>query len=271
MAVIHDTGERMIPESSADETLWEHLYRYKFAKQYVSGRRVLDIACGEGYGTSGLLSSGAASVIGVDISEEACEHARKKYSIDARPGDAAAIPLPDRSIDVVVSFETIEHIKEPTQFIRECVRVLTPSGLLIVSTPNVDAYNPNRDPAHNPFHCSEMTGSEFTNLIAGHFQSHELFAQVPITAPFFSTTGLVARKAQWNYVRGYHRFISSRFPSSDPERESRARTNPVEEILRRESWLGRKVNPFTVRPHRLGKRVVPLYFIAVASGPIPPK
>src|SRR4051794_3204615 len=102
------TGERMVPDACAGSILWEHLYRYKFARQFVQGRRVLDIACGEGYGSSALQAAGAASLIGMDISEETCQHAREKYGIDARVGDAMAIALPDRSIDVVVSFETVE-------------------------------------------------------------------------------------------------------------------------------------------------------------------
>ena len=77
---------------------WEHIERYRFAKGFVSGRRVLDIACGEGYGAGALVKAGAASLTAVDISNEACKHARGKYGVDARLGDAQAIPAP-RSIN----------------------------------------------------------------------------------------------------------------------------------------------------------------------------
>src|SRR5437868_8858698 len=97
------TGERMVPERAGSETFWEHIYRYRFATGFVRNKRVLDIACGEGYGTAALLQAGAASVIGVDISADVCDHARRKYGIDARPGNALNIPLPGQSVDVVIS------------------------------------------------------------------------------------------------------------------------------------------------------------------------
>src|ERR1700722_8417852 len=112
-------GERMVPESADTLTFWEHIYRYGFALHYVPGKRVLDIACGEGYGAASLQKAGAAQVIGVDVSESACSHARGKYGIDARVGSAEKIPLPDKSVDVVVSFETIEHVRDPGRFLDE--------------------------------------------------------------------------------------------------------------------------------------------------------
>src|SRR6266536_6693906 len=137
---LDDTGERMLPEKAAATTFWEHIYRYRFATRFVRGKRVLDIACGEGYGTAALSRAGAASVIGVDISEETCEHARRKYGVDARQGSADQIPLPAQSIDVVVSFETIEHVERPEAFLDECLRVLAPGGMLVLSTPNREAF-----------------------------------------------------------------------------------------------------------------------------------
>ena len=109
---IHYT-ERMVPEEAHARIFWEHVARYRFAKEFVRGKRVLDIACGEGYGAAGLAKAGARSVVGIDVSADVCDHARRKYGLDARAGDAQAIPLPDRSIDLVVSFETIEHVDQP--------------------------------------------------------------------------------------------------------------------------------------------------------------
>src|SRR3990172_3135768 len=86
---LEDSGERMIPECADPVTFWEHIYRYRFAARFVRHKRVLDVACGEGYGTVGLLKAGAESVIGVDISRDVCEHAWKKYGLDVRVGDAS--------------------------------------------------------------------------------------------------------------------------------------------------------------------------------------
>ena len=168
---MNDTGERMIPEITDSQSLQEHVYRYYFAKEFAVGRRVLDIACGEGYGSYALKMAGAHSVIGMDISDEACRHARDKYSIDARVADAMSIPLTEKSIDLVVSFETIEHVPRPLAFIQECSRILSDSGVLVISTPNVETYNPSRSVEANPFHCSEMTITEFTKLLNSHFES----------------------------------------------------------------------------------------------------
>ena len=82
-----DTGERMVPEKTASATFWEHVERYRFAAKYVGGKDVLDVACGEGYGSAGLLKAGAKSLVGVDVaSGEAAAHARAKYGIDAKTG-----------------------------------------------------------------------------------------------------------------------------------------------------------------------------------------
>ena len=161
--VTHYT-ERMVPEHAHARIFWEHVARYRFAKDFVNGKRVLDIACGDGYGAAALAKAGAASVAGVDISAEACEQARRKYGLDARVGDAQAIPLPAQSIDVVVSFETIEHVDDPAVFLRECARVLVPDGLLIVSTPNRPVYS--GDGRRNPFHQLEFDENEFVEFAA---------------------------------------------------------------------------------------------------------
>jgi SAM-dependent methyltransferase len=169
------TGERMVPESADALTYWEHVWRYRFACAYVRGKDVVDVACGEGYGTHGIRLAGARSVIGIDISAEAVEHARTAHGVDARVGSAEAIPLADRSADVVVSFETIEHVQDPARFVAECARLLRPDGTLIISTPNVSVYR-GRTP-ENPYHCSEMSVEAFEALLRGTFCNIELFGQ----------------------------------------------------------------------------------------------
>ncbi len=169
------TGERMVPEGAPRRTFWEHVERYRFALKYVGNLDVLDIACGEGYGSAALKSAGAKSVIGVDIAPDAVAHARRKYGIDARVGSANAIPIPDRSIDLVVSFETIEHIVSPSEFVQECWRVLRPGGRAIISTPNRVVYS--KGEYVNPFHFSEMTFAEFTAVLEQRFKITKIFGQ----------------------------------------------------------------------------------------------
>jgi ubiquinone/menaquinone biosynthesis C-methylase UbiE len=115
----------------------EHFHRYFLARDLCRGKVVLDIASGEGYG-SALLSQVARSVIGVEFSSDVVAHASAAY---ARPnlrfvvGDARAIPLQTASVDIVESFETIEHIYEQEDFLSEARRVLRPGGILVMSTP----------------------------------------------------------------------------------------------------------------------------------------
>src|SRR5579859_2533442 len=112
------TGERLVTSLSGD-IVWEHLHRYAFANQFAAGKDVLDIACGEGYG-SFLIAKQARSVTGIDISSESLFHAQRKYSqgnLRFCLGDCRNIPLCAQSIDLVVSFETLEHIAEHEQFL----------------------------------------------------------------------------------------------------------------------------------------------------------
>ena len=123
------TGERFHPEKSG-EMWFEHWHRYRFIAPLVAGKRVLDIACGEGYG-SNVLAASAADVGGVDISADAVAHAVETYKRDNlgyQVGSCTEIPVGDASIDVLVSFETLEHISEQEKFLAEIKRVLAPTG-----------------------------------------------------------------------------------------------------------------------------------------------
>lgn len=171
------TGERYLPEISGSIEL-EHLHRYFFACKFVEGKRVLDIACGEGYG-SNLLAKYAHQIIGVDIAEEAVQHARHHYqqkNMEFRVGSATDIPLADGSVDVVVSFETIEHHTQHEEMMREIKRVLTPGGLLIISSPNKLHYTIERGYS-NPFHPKELFTEEFDALVRRYFSNACLLGQ----------------------------------------------------------------------------------------------
>src|SRR5216683_317151 len=193
-----NAGERMVPEVSGGITFWEHVYRYAFACRFVAGKRVLDIACGEGYGTAALQKAGATQVFGVDISDSSCLHARKKYGVDARVGSADQIPLPDNSVDVVVSFETIEHLPNPNRFLDECARVLARGGTLIISTPNKGIYG--LDGPTNPHHCSEMTEEEFSTALHARFRRVRLYTQRPYSAAWWSLRSLPSDVTPWKRV-----------------------------------------------------------------------
>ena len=257
------TGERMIPEGAGITTFWEHIYRYRFAVKYAPGRDILDVACGDGYGSAALLKAGAKSLVGVDVDAATCDYARRKYHIDARQGDAAALPFPAGSFDLVVSFETIEHVPEPTRFLDECARVLRPGGVLVMSTPNVTVYNPTQDPSHNPFHCSEMTEADFRSAINSRFRLSRLYSQCPTKARLWSTRSFRLPNTPWLKVNGFWR-LQSKCRALQAKFEQAARADPVGEILRSEPWASRLVNPYIVSPQSRWSGEAPTYLICVA-------
>jgi SAM-dependent methyltransferase len=174
------TGERFVP-GIAGEIAHEHWHRYAFARRYVAGKRVLDVACGEGYG-SALLAGIAASVTGIDIDSGAVAHARQSYAALANvgfaEGSAVSLPLPDASVDVVVSFETIEHLPRADQprMLAEIARVLTADGVLVMSAPNPVEYSTARN-YRNPFHLHEPDRAELAALLNGAFPAQRWFRQ----------------------------------------------------------------------------------------------
>lgn len=174
------TGERYVPGTTG-EIAHEHWHRYAFARRYVAGRRVLDVACGEGYG-SGLLAASALHVTGVDIDAKTLAHARATYADRANlafvEGSAAALPLADASFDAVVSFETIEHLAAADQprMLAEFARVLAPDGVLVLSSPNRPQYSVARGHV-NPFHLHELDRDELATLLAPHFPAQRWHRQ----------------------------------------------------------------------------------------------
>jgi ubiquinone/menaquinone biosynthesis C-methylase UbiE len=171
------SGERYVPELSGNIEL-EHLHRYLLACQIANGKTVLDIASGEGYG-SAMLAKHATKVIGVDISPDAVMHARQRYinhNLQYMVGSCSEIPLPDSSIDLVVSFETIEHHDQHDQMMTEIKRVLKPSGTLLISSPDKYHYTIEPD-VTNPYHLKELYAHEFKHLIEEHFDQVAYFGQ----------------------------------------------------------------------------------------------
>lgn len=171
------TGERYLPEVGGVIEL-EHLHRYALAKFVVAGKSVLDIASGEGYG-SFIMSEAAGSVVGVDIAPEAVSHASQRYQRDNLrflQGSAAAIPLPDASVEVVVSFETIEHHEQHAEMFAEISRVLRPDGVLLMSSPDKQWYT-DETGYQNPYHVKELYRDEFLDLLRGKFSNIKVYGQ----------------------------------------------------------------------------------------------
>ena len=180
------TGEFFIPRDAEEdindhaELEIEHKQRYLSILRLVEGRTVLDIASGEGYGTS-ILATKAIKVFGVDINPELVEHAARKYdreNIRFLNGSADQIPLESNSVDIIVSFETLEHVDAPTQknFLTEVRRVLRTNGVFIVSTPDKKNYT-DRFNHHNSFHVHELYESEFEELLKAHFGHVRIYNQ----------------------------------------------------------------------------------------------
>jgi SAM-dependent methyltransferase len=174
------TGERFIPGAQG-EIWYEHWHRYHFAAPMVAGRKVLDIACGAGYG-SALLARTATRVVGADISQAAVDHASARYAsisnVEFRQADGTALPFADGSFDVVVSFETIEHLEPQEAFLDEVRRVLRPGGLVIMSCPNKVEYTDKRG-VINEFHVRELYRDEFAALLAPRFAYIAWYGQRP--------------------------------------------------------------------------------------------
>lgn len=156
----------------------KHLHRYAIAFKYVKNKVVLDIASGEGYG-SNLISDSASFVYGVDIDKTAIEKAKNKYrkdNIQFQVGTTSNIPLENESIDVVVSFETLEHHDEHEQMLQEIKRVLRPKGVCIISTPDKHFYSDERNYT-NEFHVKELYKSEFIGLVNLYFSNCQILTQ----------------------------------------------------------------------------------------------
>ncbi len=171
------TGERTLPDVPA-ENYWfqRHLAVYEWIGARVVGLRVLDMACGEGYGSE-VLSRGAASVLGLDANPEAHEHARLRYE---RQNLSFARGMVENfgeagQYDAVVFLQTIEHVQDPAAVLRHFRGLLAPGGTAYVSTPNVLTLAPRGQPrSGNPWHIREYRAEEFGALCRSAFAEVEL-------------------------------------------------------------------------------------------------
>lgn len=178
--------ERLSPDAAVPRWVWlEHLARYEFGARFVKGKTVLDCACGAGIGSETFAKAGAASVVAFDVSEEEIEQARRRNTLphlSFRHASGLALPIASSSVDVYISFETIEHVNEDREFLAEARRVVKPDGIFICSTPNRPVTNPGKtisDKPWNRFHVREYSQSEFLGLLRTVFPRVELFGQNP--------------------------------------------------------------------------------------------
>ncbi len=174
------TGERYVPWAADPAMNYEHLHRYRFVKEFVKGKKVLDLGCGEGYGCF-MLSDDAESVTGIDIADEAIRHASIKYqrgNLKFVQGSMADIPIEGEYLfDIILSFEALEHIAEQDEVIREVKRLLKKDGMFIVSTPNKHELHAENPGYQNAFHVKELNLEEFKHLLTGSFKNISLYGQ----------------------------------------------------------------------------------------------
>jgi 2-polyprenyl-3-methyl-5-hydroxy-6-metoxy-1,4-benzoquinol methylase len=169
------TGERTLPDVP-EENYWyrRHLAVYQWISRRVAGRRVIDMACGEGYG-SDVLAARAASVIGVDANPEAHDHARLRYVRPNLRFERDLIESFSAPCDVVVFLQTIEHVEAPAAVLKHFRSMLSRGGLAYVSTPNLLTLAPaGAEKSDNPWHLKEYRADEFRALCEAHFGKVEL-------------------------------------------------------------------------------------------------
>jgi Predicted glycosyltransferases len=175
------TGERYIPELDWPEISYEHWHRYLWARRFVKNKRVLDVGCGEGYGSI-VLAQQAAKVVAIDADREVIDRLAVKNSIanlEFRHGLAQQLPVDETErFDLVVSFEMLEHLNAEDQhhFLAEVQRVLAQDGVFIVSTPDKQQYSDVTN-YQNEFHLHELYTHEFKELLESAFSHVYLLGQ----------------------------------------------------------------------------------------------
>lgn len=190
-----------MPWAPLIDVVYEHLHRYHFARQFVRGKHVLDVASGEGFGAE-ILATDAASVRGVDVDAATVEHAARRYPAAAFAVDDATRldSVPDDAVDVVVAFEVIEHLADHDQMLEAVRRVLRPGGLLVISTPNKAIYSAPGNPP-NPFHVRELALEEFEALLSRSFAHVQLYAQGVYEGSRMEAIGRTADASPTHIVR----------------------------------------------------------------------
>jgi SAM-dependent methyltransferase len=226
------TGERTLPDVPAENYWYQrHLVVYRWIAERCHGLDVVDLACGEGYGTA-VLGARAARVTGVDANPEAHEHARLKYT---RPGVRFVrepIEGYTEPCDAVAFLQTIEHVQDPGAVLDRVRGLLRPGGVAYVSTPNVLTLAPEgAERSGNPWHVHEYRAGEFRRLCRRHFGHVELLG-------LFHARRLraheLALRVGWDSIHpriGLTRPFYERFTPAISERDFALRRGPLERAL----------------------------------------
>jgi SAM-dependent methyltransferase len=194
--------ERMVITEGSYPLFQQHLNRYVFAGQFVKQCTVLDVASGLGYGTRRLLDDGGTLVVGVDISWKACKEARSLYGVNVVTADARRLPFRNLCFGAIVSFETIEHLSRPWDFLAECRRLLESGGKFIISTPNrqMSIFQ------ENPYHIREYRPQEFVDLLQSFFPLIKVYGQMFRLYPLRWLSRVTARAIK--HVPGGRRLVA---------------------------------------------------------------
>lgn len=171
MKEIDNTGERILLEKETPLMIARHLCAYKYAKDFVGGKDVLDIGCGEGYG-SDFLAGFAKSVLGIDYNAAVIDYARDKYrrfGLGFSVLDIKNLSTLNRKFDVICSFQNIEHIQDTAKLLKDIVALLKDNGVFICSTCNIKDASPNSLVPFNKFHVKEYLIGEFKELLERNF------------------------------------------------------------------------------------------------------
>lgn len=186
---------------------YQHRCRYDWAAAQISGKTVIEIGCGDGSGIQRLLAGAPSQIIGFDVAEEAIARARRLIvSPTARFERISPTKLPvgDQCADVVIAFETLEHVEDASEFLREAARILKPNGVFLCSTPNRAITNPGTSVTHspyNPHHIREYEVDEFRSLLEQRFNEVMMFGQCFFPRWYARTLKMLGRVAPRLAVR----------------------------------------------------------------------
>jgi len=228
------TGERTLPDVP-EENYWyrRHLVVYEWIRARVGGLKVVDMACGEGYG-SAVLARSAREVVGVDANPEAHEHAKLRYTSATLRFERDLVETFAEPCDAVVFLQTIEHVANPDAVLEHFKALVGPSGLVVVSTPNVLTLAPEgAEKSENPWHLKEYRAEEFRALCAEHFGAVELYGL--FHARKLALHAFALERLRWDAIHqrlGFSKAFYDRFTPAISERDFALRTHrPLDRAL----------------------------------------
>lgn len=233
--MITDRNDRLDPLFRHDYVAQQHLLRYMFACEQLKSQeplKVLDIACGTGFGTQ-ILRQNGLNAVGADLDRSQIAVARETWGDYFQYADVLNLPFEDNSFEAVVSFETVEHVMDGNKFMTEMRRVLKPDGVLICSTPNI------RYTSHPPYHLLEYEPEAFFALV------EQNFAEVARYGQYFHLSNRLQDLWQW-YIAAYIMAFRNKLLRSN----SSSPTNRVGELTLLTNELDVETNPYRVQPYK---------------------